>query len=197
MKNIKRFLVTSLSTCGVVLTLLAIPAHGQGLGIEKGPYLNFGAGMNFMSAEINADVGFRLSAAAGYNFNKWIGLEFETGFLYNSFSPESSWFGRGEDDDGGSLGQVPFVLNFVVRYENESKFVPYVGFGLGGVLMFAEGEDDTGFDFTYQPMFGLRYEINENMSVGLGYKYLGYASTVLWGFQLGNHAVMAEFGWKF
>jgi opacity protein-like surface antigen len=195
MKNTKLSLVTLLGTCSVVLTLLAIPAQGQGLGPEKGLYLNFAAGANWMSAEFHADTGFRLSAAAGYNFNKWIGLEFETGYIYNNTFTSRSLFGREITGPGVVLQQVPLLVNCVVRYENSSKIVPYVGFGVGGNFVF--NNDTSGFDFAYQPMLGVRYEINESMSVGLGYKYLGSGVAALFAAMEGNHSVMAEFNWKF
>jgi len=189
MKNTRQFSVTFLGTCSLGLTLLVVPALGQGLGIERGPYLNFGAGLNFMSAEFHADTGMRFSAAGGYNFNKWTGLELETGFLYNRN------VGSKVHASGESLAQVPLMANFVLRYENEAKVTPYVGFGLGADLMFG-GSRSYGA-VAYQPMAGVRYEINDKMSVGIGYKYLGYALTAMFGFVEGNHGVVAEFNLKF
>jgi opacity protein-like surface antigen len=195
MKNIKRFLVTSLGAWGVVLTLLAIPAHGQGLGKERGPYLNFGVGPNWMSAEFHADTGFRFSAAAGYNFNKWVGLELETGYLYNNTLSGFSAFGNQVTTPGVGVGQVPVLVNFVLRYENPSRVVPYVGFGLGGELVYSGS--DSLFELVYQPMFGARYEINEKLSVGLGYKYLGSGLAAMFATMEGNHSVLIELNWKF
>jgi opacity protein-like surface antigen len=189
MKTIKQCPAKFLVLGNLMVALLAVQACGQAPGKDGGPYLTLGAGMNVMSKEYDADPGLRLSAALGYNFNKWTGLELETGLLYNTFKP-------GAFTSSDYALQVPVLLNFVVRYENESKWVPYIGFGLGGDFQF--DQEDSGFDVVYQPMFGVRREIKDRMSVGLGYKYLGFvAGSALNDEQLGNHGIMIDFNWKF
>jgi opacity protein-like surface antigen len=166
----------------IAMVILAVPAYAE----DEGWYLNFGAGVNLMSAEFNADPGFRVSAAGGYNFNRYFGLELETGYLYNSLDPLDS-------GDPAHLGQVPLMFNGVLRFANESDWVPSIGFGLGAAALFEEGTDGGAFTVTYQPMAGVHRVINENMSVGVRYKYLGYVAPSLFlDTMLGNHSIMFE-----
>jgi opacity protein-like surface antigen len=174
--------VMSLAVCAIAAVILAVPAYAE----DEGWYLNFGAGVNLMFAEFNADPGFRFSAAGGYNFNQYFGLELESGYLYNGLDQE-------DPEDPENFSQVPLLLNGVLRFENESDWVPCIGFGLGAVAIFEEGRDSSGFDLVYQPMAGVHRMINEGMSVGVRYKYLGFVSPSLFlDTMLGNHSIMFE-----
>ena len=152
MKSVKKCPVTSLAVCVVMTMVLAVPARAE----DNGWYLDFGAGINLMSQEYEADPGFRFSAAGGYNFNKYFGLELETGFLYNSLTPEN-------ETDSEYAGQFPVLLNAVFRYETDSGWIPYFGFGVGGARFFDQ-TDEGGFEVIFQPKIGVRRSINESIS---------------------------------
>jgi len=155
----------------------------------RGAYITGEIGGNVAGAADSSVTlpGFRLSVAGGYNFNRWIGLELETGYLYGS---------KGDT----TVSQMPFVVNFVVRYEGKTKWVPYVGAGLGGVIVWGDagGASGSAGDAVYQLMGGLRRVLNEQMSLGLSYKYLGYTvSSILVDRRIGNHSVNLGLNYKF
>jgi opacity protein-like surface antigen len=155
----------------------------------RGPYLTAELGGNWAGAT-NTSVtlsGFRLSGAAGYNFNRWIGLELETAYLYAS-------------KDDVRVSQVPILVNFVLRYESKWKWVPYASAGLGGIIVWGRDDDDSSTfgDGAYQLTAGVRRMLNEKMSVGASYKYLGFvASSLLIERRIGNHSVNLGLNWKF
>jgi opacity protein-like surface antigen len=114
------------------------------------------------------DVGFRAGVGVGYNFTRNLGVEFDTGWIWNQFK-----------DSDDSLSHHPFMVNGVYRFETHSKFVPYIGAGLGGTYSVLDvdsgniNDDDGDVVFAWQAMAGVRYMFNDNMSFGVGYKYHG------------------------
>src|ERR1051325_2803110 len=78
-------------------------------------------------AKLKLDPGARLSVAAGYNINDYIGAQLETGFIYNNVKSVS-----GGSIDAG-LAHAPLLANAVLRYDQpDCKWVPYAGAGAGG-----------------------------------------------------------------
>jgi opacity protein-like surface antigen len=78
---------------------------------------------------------------------------------------------------------VPVLANVVLRYEKESKFVPYIGGGAGGAFTKLDGvgrgdvngfsSDNSDVVFAYQFKTGVAYNISEKASIDLGYKLFG------------------------
>ena len=175
-------------------------------------YVKFDAGANFIqdtdgsrsaaplpTVLFNAefDPGFRVGLGGGYNFHRYLGVEFESGFLYNEIKDTDSW-----------LGQVPLLANLVLRYPNTSPLVPFIGGGAGaviGILDLDELDDsDSEALFAWQGLAGLSYKVSDTTSVGLAYKYLGTESSTyhVAGFrwhlsEVHNHSVNLVFNWQF
>ena len=158
-------------------------------------------------AKQGLDTGVRFGFSAGCNFNQYLAVEAETGFIYNSFS-----------DVDGSVSHIPMMANAVVRYDTKrSKWVPYAGAGLGGDVsiislnnvegngVIADGSEATVV-FAWQAFAGLRYKINKEMSFGAGYKYYsadpaswdfaGYSDSIKIG-RANIHSILFEFSMKF
>lgn len=175
-----------------------------------GPYFNFDAGVNFAqdldisatipgfgsgSAEFEFDPGFRVGLAGGYNFNEWVGAELETGFIYNQF----------EDFDESWIGHVPILANVILRYENPSPVIPYIGVGAGGAISILEDIDtETDFVFAWQGLAGVRFAVSETFSVGIGYKFFATAESEfdmdVVEYELDetfNHAISVNFNFSF
>ena len=179
----------------------------QGMAADTGPYyLGVGAGVNIVpDVDLNGvasefDPGFRISVAGGYHFTPMISAEVETGYLYNDV----------KDAGDTALSQVPFLASVLFRFENSSKFIPFLGVGAGGIASFFTVDDviskadDNDVVFAWQVQAGVHYQINDHMSAGITYKYLGADRPQ---FDIGgglikfdvvhNHAIMASFNWSF
>lgn len=192
------------------VSVLVVCAASTTWAAAPGWYLNFEAGPNWVpdvevsfdggaETDVDLNTGFRGSVGVGYNINEFMGVELESGFLYNEGDGADAW-----------LGQVPILANVVFRLENDTPWLPYAGVGAGGVaaiLDLEEGdadETDSDFVFAWQFQGGLRYRLSESSSVGIGYKYLGVDSPE---FDLGgsnqefdilhNQSVFASFTWSF
>jgi opacity protein-like surface antigen len=150
---------------------------------SSGPYLRLDGGVNFIedtSAQIGGlpgnlslDAGYRVDAVAGYEFNRWLALEVEGGYFENSIS-SVSLHNQGANPKDSSLSGVPLLGNLVLRCENKSDFVPYIGAGAGGVVSFLKisGQKDSDFVFAFQGKIGLIYKIEERAWIDVGYKIL-------------------------
>ena len=169
--------------------------------------------------QVEYDPGLRISAAGGYQFCRYFSAELESGILYNSIKSIIGPGSSGTDTDA-SVVNVPLLANAVFHIPLESNFVPYCGFGVGGstsVLTIDHATiagrrldgDDSDFVWAAQAFAGFRYEFNDRMGVGFGYKFLatGQPSWDVFSFTAGSgqlrfdnartHSFLAEFTLKF
>ncbi len=180
----------------------ALQANAADSSKDTGVYMKMDAGVNIMqdatrksgavSAKIPMDMGFRVGLIGGYDLAKWAAIELETGFLYNGVKDSGiTWFGA-----------VPVLANLVFRYENDSKFVPYIGAGAGGAWTMVEGNsmNESTFVFAYQAKAGVAYEISPSMSVDVGYKFFSTAEQKYTGLKVTDvycHFIGLGFTYKF
>ena len=221
MKNYIR-LTGMIGVCAAIVTTLPAPAADQ----EKGFYVNAAAGASLADSvdlkayfgstpgvKMDFDTGFSFGVAGGYNFNQFLSAELETGYIGNTIKTVT---GAGSFD--GSLDHIPLMANVVFRYDQpNSRFVPYLGAGIGGdtsliTLNYATANNVTAYGtdstivFAWQVFGGLRFKFNENMSLGAGYKYYS-AQDASWDFagfsnsiKIGTatvHRILVEFNMKF
>jgi len=129
--------------------------------------------------EASLDPGVRLDLIKGFRLSETVVLELEVGVLYNSFDQLSVKGGASAKLDG-NLWQVPILMNAVYSFRLGSKFKPFVGAGVGGVLTFLEGNDfdmtKSDLQFGFQGMAGVKYELSDATEIGVAYKFLGSLS---------------------
>jgi opacity protein-like surface antigen len=200
--------------CGLVLGS-ATAARSQG-------YFNMGIGAALpedvkvtalngvgtpQGVKLDLDPGVRFSVAGGYNFHPYVGIEIESGFIYNSINGVVGPGGNVGTD--ASLSHVPIQANLVFRYDQpDCPVVPFAGVGAGGDLSIlidnSVEESDTKFVFAWQGFGGVRFKVNESMSVGAAYKYYNVQNTSFnlpsGSFAFGHegiHSILVDFNWKF
>jgi opacity protein-like surface antigen len=129
---------------------------------------------------IEFDPGIRFGVAGGYNALPWLAIEIESGVTANSVD------NLGPDSIDAAISQVPFMANLVIHCNHFNRFLPFIGAGTGGVASvfaidqpFLVGNDiiwlegaDTDVVFAWQAFAGLSYDLNENMGIGLTYRFL-------------------------
>jgi opacity protein-like surface antigen len=164
-------------------------------------------------AKVKFDTGVQFRFTGGYEITDWLAAEFETGVIYNEIR---SITGAIEAD--ASLVNAPFLANLVIQCPKKSRFAPYIGGGLGGSVAVLDAHDiflangnfasgnQSDTVFAYQGFAGLRYHIDEHMSVSLGYRFFGTTAPT-WESDFGpgrasfgdnhTHAVTAAFTFKF
>ncbi len=132
---------------------------------------------------VTYDVGGGLDLAAGYAFNKYVATELQVGGTWNSISSI-----EGDSVNDTSFATAPILANVLLQCPiPRTRLVPYLGAGVGGaatvfdtagfsrpvpggsVTLYGSDED---FVFAWQGFVGVRVELNDRMSIGLGYRYL-------------------------
>lgn len=162
---------------------------------NRGWYLNGGVGLNHLDVEEGRDptpdVGFRVVAAGGFQFNRNLAVEFDSGFIRNTFS-------ESEDPEtrDNPIQQVPLVFNALYSFSNPSKFEPFLGAGIG-VIYVRTGDSDGG-DVSLAFKGGVRYGIDERMAVGVDYTFfmLGFVSAFI-GEAVGDDTVNLAVHWMY
>ena len=131
--------------------------------------------------------GLRLGAVGGYQLLEWFAPEVETAIMAN----EIDSIGGATQVHEASFVNVPFLLNGRFQIPTHSPFTPYFGAGvgfstsiidvdhitIGGVTIHGDQADTV---FAYQAFAGLRYRLNDRISLGLEYHYFA-ADSPTWG----------------
>lgn len=133
----------------------------------------------FTSATATFNFGARGDVALGYNFNKSLAAEFDTGLLWNSADKIGA-------NTLSSINQsfdtytIPILANFTYKIPIKGPWSSYVGVGVGGAASILVYNDSIGSDmvgdsfvFAYQAEAGLRYQLSQNASLGIAYDFLG------------------------
>lgn len=136
---------------------------------------------NVEGSEVTFDPGFRLGLGIGCEFTPWVAAEIETGFTWNSIKDIT-----GPSYVDASIYQAPILVNLKLQLplelRNRSRLVPMIGGGVGGAGVTLDADEITlgtvtsygtayDFVFAYQGMAGLRYDLNQNLSIGIYYRY--------------------------
>jgi len=128
--------------------------------------------------KVRYDPGLRVSVAGGFQFCRYFSAELESGIIYNSIKSIT-----GSPEPDASLANVPMLVNAVFHFPLRSNFAPYCGVGVGGSSSVLDinhariGDirlhgDDADVVWAVQGFAGFRYEFNDFMGVGCGYKFL-------------------------
>lgn len=130
--------------------------------------------------KLKLDTGFRAGVGGGFQVTDWFAPELELGFTENrihsinvgSSHVHDAWFGN-----------VPFLVNAKFQLPiSRCPVTPYVGVGAGFSETIFDADfirindvsisgNDADTVFAWQAFAGLRFAINEQMGVGLEYRY--------------------------
>jgi opacity protein-like surface antigen len=192
----KRISNKSLLALGMLLTLALAPvvsAQTQSFYVnaDLGGSVTMDADLNNFfgpvapGSKVKFDPGLRYGVSAGYQFTDWFALEAEVGSMSGAIDQITdathvdAWF-----------ASVPFLVNAKFQYKNSSRFTPYIGIGVGGSAEVLDmdyvelngigvsGTDSTVV-FAVQGVAGLRYNLNDQMSLGIEYRFL-WADSPSW-----------------
>lgn len=122
--------------------------------------------------DVEFDTGVRMSVGGGFRLTEWFRVGGETGFIMNSI-----------DGADATLTHVPMLANVEFQLPNKTPLVPFIGGGPGFALSTISFDDDnlsggatvdgaaSDAVFAWQLYGGVRWKLNERMSLGAVYKY--------------------------
>lgn len=181
---------------GLSLCLGAAVAQAQYyyyLPPDEGPIFRLGVGPSFfqdgrltqygtsVSSPVDYDTGLAFDAALGWAFNKYVAVDFETGYIGAKINNVPGYI-----SDNSRLYNVPFLVNVTLSYPiPRTILVPYIGAGVGGADVVFDtdhfgpsptpGNYVTGSEndvvFAGQAFAGLRFQLTHHVAVDIGYKF--------------------------
>ena len=82
-------------------------------------------------SKVDYDTGLAFDAAFGWAFNRYVALDFETGFIGAEINNVPGYL-----SDNSRIYNVPFLVNATLSYPiPRTNIIPYVGAGVGGADM--------------------------------------------------------------
>ena len=157
-----------------------------------GPYFRVGIGPSFyqngrltgfggpFSARVEYNEGLASDVAVGYAFNQYVATDFELGFNGAEINNVDA---SGFNTHNSYLYNFPFLANVILSYPIPQSIVtPYIGVGVGGANDVFDAGNNFGGEvsgsqndvvFAWQAFAGLRFQLNPQISIGIGYKYFG------------------------
>ncbi|MFO7604743.1 MAG: outer membrane beta-barrel protein [Desulfurivibrionaceae bacterium] len=172
-----------ISGCIMLLSLTT-----SAYGAEEKTYLSasfFGLGI-FSDAEVSnskasttdftveADTGFAVGAALGYDFYGFPRIEAEIAYQNNALDKVRTTSGDIYLHD--NIDSLAFLVNGYWDFTNRSFWTPYLSAGLGAALINVDDNtaylgNDSATVFAYQFGAGLGYAINEEITLEGKYRY--------------------------
>lgn len=148
-------------------------------GFSIGPSPGFPA-FNGPTGKVSYDVGVSADAAFGWAFNRYVGVDFQTGYTWGQIDSVQNYYAN-----NSTMGNVPFLANLTLSLPiPHSNVVPYIGGGVGGSdsIFYADNftepvsgnyaqNSESDVVFAYQAFAGVRFMLNPNISVGIGYQF--------------------------
>jgi opacity protein-like surface antigen len=130
-------------------------------------------------SEVEFDPGFRFGATAGYDVTEWFAAEGQLGVMAANIRSITD-----ADRVDAVFSNVPLLVNAKFQWPSRCPFTPYIGGGAGLSIasigieeIDLNGTSVEGTDadavFGYQGFAGIRYRLNDNMDLGLEYRYFG------------------------
>jgi opacity protein-like surface antigen len=141
------------------------------------------AGFTGPTGTVKYDVGVSGDAAFGWAFNRYVGVDFETGYTWGRMDSVQNY-----NANGSTMGNVPFLGNLTLSLPiPHTNIVPYVGGGVGGADSIFDAHNfspasvsvpgdtlqgsESDVVFACQAFAGVRFMLDPNISLGIGYRF--------------------------
>ncbi len=179
----RRIAVAGCLSLVTAITLSVMPAPAQTLyfGGEGGWTLlqdqTIKPSIGVRSGTERFDSGFAVGARIGYEEGPW---RFEAEYAYRRNGADSITIG-GASFGGlsGSRQSNAFLANLIYDFDLGWPVKPHIGAGIGGVDIIDKASaprlgtffNNNAWEFGYQAIGGLRYDVTPNIAVDLDYRY--------------------------
>ena len=177
---------------GVLFLLMTVAVwadEGQDITPKSGFYVFFSPSVVFpfsldttspvlSPGSTRTETGWSVAGGPGYRYGDF---RVEAEFLYGRSDADRVSFKGGGGDVSGYYDMWGGTINFYYDIPTGTKFMPYVGAGLGGIRLSANDITLAGCPptlggntlFTYKLMAGVSYALTDAWRVLLGYRFMG------------------------
>jgi opacity protein-like surface antigen len=214
-EGVLKTLAAVISCLFIVLTSVnAWAGEGEGPLTPSGPYLSLTPSAvcpftvettspGLSPGKTETDWGVGISGGIGYRYGNF---RVQGEFLYGRSHADRVSFSGGGGDLSGYYDMWGGTVNLFYDFPTGTRFMPYVGGGLGGVHFEAHDITLAGFPptrgsdtlFAYQLMAGVSYALTDAWRILLGYRFMGMSGqdyetggVPLHGDSLRTHAIQA------
>lgn len=175
--SLKRMLLTA-TLLAATPAVVATTAQAQGLYIGIGGGYSMPQDSDLEGTGINTDVEFdgggTLHGMFGYAFDNGFRAELESGYRDSDIDQVGALNGQ------GSFSVLHLMVNGLYDFKTGTKFVPYVGAGIGAGFINADGgavggvniNDDNDTVLAYQGILGVAYRFHDQADAYLDYRYM-------------------------
>ena len=179
-----RFMV-GLAAVALAATLSSA-AVADSMATYKGLYASGAIGGNWLEdsdvdgfvppdTDVDFDTGYLGAVAVGYALGNGLRIEGELAYRRNDID-QVNLFGA-IDLGSGKVTTTSLMLNFVYDINLKSKFVPYIGAGIGFANVDADvglligSVDDSDNVFAWQGIIGAAYQVSDQLDLFVDYRY--------------------------
>lgn len=191
-KQNEKWIIMKTITCSLaaVSACFVVSAAGAHAGDwSKNLYIDADAGAIFqqdadfhensgINRNVSFDPGVRGDIAIGYKITQSVALELESGYMWNSVDSLNG-FELGRFGESIDMYHVPLLMNLVYQFPTKGGWTPYVSVGAGADIGCMDASlphfsaNDQEVSFAYQAQAGLKYQLTDNATLGLAYKFYG------------------------
>ena len=166
-------------------------------------YLVPNGGMNlvfdqsYRGVTISYDTGFSFGLGLGIEIKDNFRLQLDVGYMKNDVDPVSFdgalWWPNRPNLNGvqvthsGDVSQLPIMFTGIFDLGSSDDIRPYVGFGIGTTRLrihtvnsavgLTDGVGtDTDWEFSYQAIAGIEFDLSPTSNMYIGYRYLNVES---------------------
>ena len=163
---------------------LSSAAIADSMATYKGLYVSGALGANWLEdsdvsgllpeTDVDFDIGYVGAIAVGYGLGNGLRIEGELAHRRNEID-NISFFGIGVGS--GDVNTSSLMLNVVYDINLKSKFVPYIGAGIGFANIDADtgvgpfSVDDSDNVFAWQGILGAAYHLQDQLDLFVDYRY--------------------------
>lgn len=196
--------VTLLVALCVCLSTPAMSADGPYLGINAGVTSTVDSDISSGGVTVDNVFSFDSGYAVGAALGSKIGMgriEAELGYKSADLDKASAFGYSATASDGEKISVLSLMANGYIDFDASSTVKPYVMGGIGiANITFEDNTDDLDDTvFAYQAGLGLGFVLNDQVTLDLGYRYMGTSDPTIDGIEVtyASHNVLAGLRFNF
>jgi outer membrane protein OmpA-like peptidoglycan-associated protein len=154
-----------------------VPGWYIGAGVIGTQPVNSTAEVNGVDNKVDYDFGWGVMGDLGYAWHNGIRAEGELAYARANANKVN-----GVTENSGRINNLDVMANLYYDFQTGTRWTPYIGAGIGlagvdadhiGRLNNGGALNDSQFEFAYQGIAGVAYELSDHWALQADYRYVG------------------------